>query len=178
MIKSYIVAFNFLLLSLTLYSQSNLVPNPGFELYSSCPTNASQITNALPWFQPYLGVSSTDYFNVCSSNSVVQVPNNYFGHQPARTGNGYAGFGAWSETMDIREYLEVELIDSLIQGTGYCVSFYVSLPEQFHYACDGVGAYFSTNAIYYSSPFYGVLNFQLQSKHPTKYILLNKTFEC
>ena len=144
------------------YAQVNLVPNPGFELYSVCPNLDGQITNAVPWFQPYLGASSTDYFNSCSLGMIVSIPINFVGYQQPKGGNGYAGFLTWSVSFDSREYLEVELTDSLIIGNEYCVSFYVNLPENFKTASDGVGAYFSQNPVYYSTPFYGVLNFQPQ----------------
>src|SRR5439155_4534041 len=30
----------------------NLVPNPGFESFTSCPNSISQLNLAAPWFQP------------------------------------------------------------------------------------------------------------------------------
>lgn len=149
-----------------LYSQNNLVPNPGFELYSNCPSNLSQINNATHWFQPFIGGVSTDYFHQCSTNTLSGIPSNYFGYQYAHNGIGYAGIQTWSGTFNIREYLEIELTDSLIQGSTYCVSMYISLPESFKMGTDGIGAYFSSNSIYYSAPFFGVLNYQPQIQNP------------
>lgn len=152
------------------YSQ-NLVPNPGFELFITCPSGMGKIDNAIPWFQPYTGgASSTDNYNSCTSNWLNTVPTNYSGYQYPMSGTGYAGFQTWYMT---REYLEVQLIDSLVQGQEYCVSFYVSLPERFMLASDGVGAYFSTNAVYYSTPFYGVLPLQPQVENPSGNIIVD-----
>ena len=122
--------------------------NHSYETYNICPNNVDKIANAVPWFQPFTPGSSTDYFNSCTTNAFVSVPANFIGYQFARTGNGYAGFQTWSGTFDIREYLEVELTDSLIQGIQYCVSFYVSLPEVVYFGTDGVGTYFSINPVY------------------------------
>src|SRR5580692_4077770 len=66
----------------------NLVPNPGFEDYTSCPNSVSELDLAAPWFQPTAGTS--DYFNVCGASS-VGVPNNFAGSQPAHGGQAYAG---------------------------------------------------------------------------------------
>ena len=157
------------------YSQNNLVPNPSFESYSTCPNNGGQIIKAIPWFQPYTPGSSTDYYNSCATNALLSVPANSLGLQFAKTGDGYAGFQTWSGTFDIREYLEVELTDSLIQGTQYCVSFYVSLPEGFGCGTDGVGAYFSQNPVYYASPFFGVLPLQPQMENPSGNVIIDTT---
>ena len=140
------------------------MPNPSFEIYDSCPTSSGQITEAIPWFQPFMGASSTDYFNACAAIG-LSVPINVAGYQSAFNGVGYAGFISWKATS-VREYLEIELLDSLISGTEYCISFYISLGDMSMYACDGVGAYLSKFPIYYSSPFYGVLSFQPQIDNP------------
>ena len=66
----------FFLIANTNYAQVNLVPNGDFETYNSCPTGASQITKAIPWFQPFTPQSSTDYFNICYTGNYVGVPNN------------------------------------------------------------------------------------------------------
>jgi hypothetical protein len=42
----------------------NLIPNPGFEDYTSCPTYAEEIAKAFPWKNLTL---STDYFNACNT---------------------------------------------------------------------------------------------------------------
>ncbi len=125
----------------------NLVPNPSFENYSSCPTNNSQINLATPWIDP-TGASS-DYFNSCATGlSSVSVPFNGFGYQKARNGDAYAGFYVFANSgSNYREYIQVGLIDSLTAGVIYRTSFYVSSADNFKYSSDGVGAYFSKIAI-------------------------------
>jgi OmpA-OmpF porin, OOP family len=66
----------------------NLVPNPSFETYSSCPEGISEVDLAVPWINPTFGTS--DFFHSCSSN-FVDVPYNFFGFQYAHTGEGYGG---------------------------------------------------------------------------------------
>ncbi|TND07533.1 MAG: hypothetical protein FD123_3085 [Bacteroidetes bacterium] len=82
----------------------NLVPNPGFETYTSCPAAMiGEIFKATPWVNH---LNSNDYFNVCGAASVL-VPNNTLGNQPARTGNAYGGFIPVSGT--VRECMRVPL---------------------------------------------------------------------
>jgi hypothetical protein len=124
----------------------NLVPNPSFETYSSCPIGPNQVGLATPWLDPTLG--SSDFFNACSTNPWVDVPNNFNGmggFQYAKTGNGYLGFFAYAQFS--REYIQVPLIDSLSSGVIYRVEFYVNLGNIEKYAIDVIGAYLSPTAI-------------------------------
>jgi OOP family OmpA-OmpF porin len=68
-------------------AQINLVPNPSFEIYNTCPNSGGQITYATGWFTATLG--SPDYFNSCSAG--YGVPSNGFGYSNAQDGNAYAG---------------------------------------------------------------------------------------
>jgi hypothetical protein len=108
------------------FAQVNLVPNPSFENYTACPNNASQITYASPWFQPSTG--TPDYFNSCANPaSTVSIPVNALGHQYAHSGNAYSGIIVFAQ--DYREYIEVPLTNTLVAGTKYYISFYVSLSD-------------------------------------------------
>ncbi|MEP7169859.1 MAG: T9SS type A sorting domain-containing protein [Bacteroidota bacterium] len=96
---------------------------------------------------------SPDYFNACYPDSLStnghDVPVNYFGNQTARTGVAYVGlileffFGA----NNLREYVQVQLTDSLEPGQKYVVSFYVSISDSTSIAVNDIGAYFSDTAI-------------------------------
>ena len=146
-----------LLLSLNVartFAQVNLVPNPGFESYIHCPSWSAQIDSSFPWFQPNIFGSSTDYFNSCSINPQISVPNNYFGNQTAKSGSAYAGFVLYCNlTLGYREYLEVMLTDSLIQGETYCVMFHiVSAKTNSKYGIDAIGAYLSVDSVLYNDP--------------------------
>jgi len=139
-----ILIVSFFILSGSLDAQ-NLVPNPSFEDYTSCPTSVAQITLATPWVTPTTG--SPDYFNACATSSYCSVPTNFFGNQIPRTGDAYAqavfypSFGA-----DFREYSQVKLISPLIAGQTYDVSFYTSLQDKAARASNNIGIYISTVA--------------------------------
>jgi hypothetical protein len=148
----------------TLFAQPiNLVPNPSFEVYDTCPNlsnfGSGPITVAIPWFQPNLYASSTDYFNICdtliNSNG---VPNNFMGYQQAYTGNGYAGIALlYGLPGTTREYLEVPLLDSLKLGKKYCVSFYLVSSNLAKYITGTIGCYFSNSIVLYNSSTFGLL---------------------
>ncbi len=147
-------------------AQPNLVPNYSFENYSACPVAGGQIGNAYPWFQPYFGVgfSSTDYYNACNNtiNGALGVPMNLGGYSAANTGFAYAGITTFSAGADNREYLEIQLIDSLQMSQNYCLSFYISLADGFKYGTDAIGIYLSHDSVTYISPPYGVLSLNPQ----------------
>jgi hypothetical protein len=126
-----------------LYAQ-NLVPNPSFESYTTCPTNFGQIVNSINW---QAVISSPDYFNSCSSYSNISVPANFFNSnfQSARTGNGYAGFitlGLY--TYNTRENISVPLISSLVNGNNYLVKFYVAAAQAYKLASNNIALNFSS----------------------------------
>jgi gliding motility-associated-like protein len=150
--KPFLIIHLLFILHVNLWAQSvigssmNLTRNYSFENYSSCPISDGLLFLATPWISP---TSATpDYFNECSSNAQSSVPTSTFGHRWPRTGKGYAGFITYVNGMpETREFIQVELSDSLIQGKLYCVGFYVSLGETFDYSSNGLSAYFSTTPI-------------------------------
>ena len=166
-----ILVSSFFILLNDLCGQANLVPNPSFEYYSSCPINPGDILMAEPWVDPTLATS--DYFNICNG-SVVGVPTTLGGNQDAHTGVGYAGFDTYITPGSYREYVQVKLNDTLIIGKRYCVNFYVSLSDTEQYAVDRIGAYISTNAITCGPPGFGcILNYIPQIENPVFNILAN-----
>ena len=58
----------------------NLVPNPSFEDYCSCPDNSGQVYRAIGWTS--FG-NSSDYFNCCAPPGAQSVPLNPSGYQCA-----------------------------------------------------------------------------------------------
>lgn len=125
----------------------NLVPNPSFELKTSCPTGISgfQITGVTVWTSPT--TASPDYFHTCAtSGSGVSVPSNMFGNEAPHTGQAYAGFKLRSMNQ-YREYLETPLTSPLVAGVAYNVSFYVSLADNSQWAIDKLGAYLSVGPV-------------------------------
>ena len=125
----------------------NLVPNPSFEYFTSCP-KFQEFYKLTPW----CGLSGgEDSYNVCF-NSIggaggTGVPYGFFGFQYARTGNGMGSFiviRIGSGTQDNREYIHVPLTKSLQAGKTYCGAMYLNLYNQSKYATDKAGMYFSS----------------------------------
>lgn len=104
----------------------NLVPNPSFEDYDTCPTSSDQINYASGWY----GFSS-ECFNSCgpSGSFSFGVPSNFLGHQDASTGNAYGGLYTHAGAKNYREHIGRKLHTPLIAGTRYFISFKVSLAD-------------------------------------------------
>ncbi len=115
--------------SLISFSQINLVPNPSFELYDTCPNFLSQIHRSTNF---YPTLNTPDYFNSCAPISFpsVSVPYNYFGYRSPASGNAYAGIIAKMSGSVYSEHIGVELLTPLQVGFKYFISFKVSLAGQ------------------------------------------------
>lgn len=122
--KLIIVTF-FVLYNSFFYSQ-NLVENPSFEDYSSCPDTPGQIGNASNW---YISSGTADYFNSCSPTNTFNTPSNEFGYIQPVSGTAYAGFATWSSANPVspnKEIIRGTLTAPLVQGQTYYASFYIS----------------------------------------------------
>lgn len=155
--KSIIIFFTacFIVISPTFYSQTNFVPNPSFETYSTCPNSIGIIPSN--WFN--FG-GSPDYYNSCAnftSSPSVGVPSNWIGYQSAYDGNGYIGISTYYSGSQ-REYIASSLSQTLNIGTKYFVSAYISRQDTSNgsvgNACSAsnFGFKFSTVAFSYSTP--------------------------
>ncbi len=150
-------------------TQTNLVYNGDFEIYDTCPNIQSQpytnqIKYCLGWDKPTAATS--DYYNACDNSTffkLVGVPQNAFGFQEARSGNGYCGFYTHTDTIWY-EYITGTLNQQLKNNQKYILRFYLSLAEISRISSSKIGAYFSNNAI--SLPTYSAsLNFSPQVKN-------------
>ncbi|HLF63279.1 MAG TPA: hypothetical protein VI603_05990, partial [Saprospiraceae bacterium] len=131
----------------------NLVPNPSFEVYDTCPDNWLQFGDpfpSIPWVQG--NGASADYFNICAPWQTVGVPVNYFGEQDAVSGYAYGGFFGRAGPDDYREYIMAPLDTPLTAGVGYYVFLYVS-PSDDRCAIKTIGALFTRDP-----PEYGVID--------------------
>lgn len=148
----YIFLIALLLIRNPINAQQNLVPNYSFELLNSCPINAGQLSKLQLWHSASLG--SPECFNACydstHSNAGVGTPQNFFGNESPYSGNGYVGIVV-GKLADFREYIEVELLDSLLAGNRYIFKMFVSLSDSSFYSCNSIGAYLSTSDIFYNS---------------------------
>jgi len=119
-----------LIISISVKAQ-NLVPNPSFEEYTTCPGGDSELYFTKYW-KNY--GASPDYYNSCCLYLMAAgVPNNFCGHQYAQDGNAYAGIGGTFDTR-IRELIGIQLLQPLVIGKRYYVSFYASLTLNPSYA--------------------------------------------
>ncbi|HTA27790.1 MAG TPA: hypothetical protein VK809_08375, partial [Bacteroidia bacterium] len=114
---------------IALKAQTNLVQNPSFEIYDTCPKLQDEISYAVGW-NHFDG--TPDYFNACCpfTTSSFCVPYNWGGYQQAASGVAYSAFGAYSlnyHSNTIREFSGGILSAPLSIGTKYFVSFKVSL---------------------------------------------------
>ena len=125
----------------------NLVSNPSFESYTTCPFSFGQGNYATSWDIPTTGTS--DYYNSCAPPVFpsVNVPYTQLGYKAALTGSGYGGIIPYSAAPDYREYLQVPLTSPLVAGQPYLVKFHVSLADTAGLAIDRIGAYLSVGAV-------------------------------
>jgi hypothetical protein len=134
-------------------AQINLVPNPSFEIYDTCPNYESEVYRNANWMS--FGGSS-DYFNSCSQswNYHVGVPKNVFGFQKPASGNAYCGLLSFVNStpyINLKEFIGCQLINPLSIGEKYFLSFKISLSDSSHFATNKIGALFTN--IKYSESF-------------------------
>lgn len=162
----------FLLSHWMLSSGQNLVPNPSFEELNNCPTSSGLLVNATSWINPNL--KSPDLYHACAGSDCdgppfVCVPDNWTGSQTPFTGDGYAGIFVGGENVS-REYIQVPLLNTLSEGQKYILTYHLSLADDYQFAIDRMGAYFSTSAVADE----GLLNFSPQMITPADLFLTNK----
>ncbi len=131
-----------------LLSQSqNLVKNYSFESYAKCPqdyTPQDMSHKLIPnWGYPTR--ATPDYFNRCSPSRAdgVSVPKNFAGESEPRTGDGYAGAILSGTDDGYREYIQGSLLEPMIKGKKYCITYYYKLASYSKFAVDQLSIYFS-----------------------------------
>lgn len=117
----------FLIFTTSLLNAQNLVPNPSFEEYLECPYSTAEFhTQVVDW---YSWQETPDYFHTCSNDFIgsAGVPGNAWGWQWPITGEAYAALATFAHhVLDIREYIAAPLIEPLVLGQEYYISFYAS----------------------------------------------------
>lgn len=123
--RSFILLF-FVFTSLLVSSQ-NLVPNGGFESFTSLPTNLGQSNRATGWNNVnnvYNGggaYATPDYYNLLGFTFPA------FGSINPNSGNGQMGmYNNISATSDFREYISTQLSCPLIVGEEYELSLFIT----------------------------------------------------
>jgi len=150
--------FKIFLLTIIYSSQQsaaqNLVRNSSFEDYITCPFELDQLNYCKFWYNPT--DASPDYFCDCPRRSTnesatgkkVGVPTNIGGFQSARTGCAYVGIINFDENyFSYREFIATKLIQTLIKGNVYKVTFYVSLSDKSDFYSTQFGVGFSGDSL-------------------------------
>jgi len=167
-----------LLVSNSILAQ-NLVPNPSFETYTTCPQNATNnIPSATPWTGPL--INNTDYYNACIAPPTYgSIP--FHGVYP-HSGNAMAGlWEAFNCAPYYREYLQAPLASALLPNNCYYVEFYIIPDTETRTFANNMAMHFSdTNYVTNSTLQCGASNMVLYLKsHILKFgnpVIINTTW--
>ena len=110
----------------------NLIQNPDFESYSTCPTSISEVDKANFWFTTII---SPDYYN-CAFVSHPDFPTTSL----AYSGTGFVGFLSYGDVNGSGEALGQLLNQALLPHQAYSISFAAKRPYMGMYAnnCSGL----------------------------------------
>ncbi|MBA3681760.1 MAG: gliding motility-associated C-terminal domain-containing protein [Bacteroidetes bacterium] len=144
--------FAFILFSLSLKSQINLIPNPSFENLNSTPTTCNNFSSLSGWYS-LIGASS--YLNSLSINNcfgcMVSSPGDNSGYQIPKSGIAKAGIvtrSLFANTGNLpfsngTNLIGVKLSNKLVKDHIYNFSMYYSLVNGVTYLSNQLSAYFS-----------------------------------
>ena len=157
--KKHLLLLIVLSSSFIVANAQNLVQNPSFETYDTCPNSDGQIKYAIGW-SSY--ASSSDYFNSCSPPYGEGVPYTLVGFQYAHTGIAYAGeyFYAPTSSSAYREDMGTTLLTPLTIGTKYYVTFWVNL-------CSTDTNYGGNTAVNKEGALFSTVQYSINSPAPT-----------
>lgn len=156
------ILFSVLVLVFPLIAKGqNLVQNPSFEDYVSCPNIYDEFYKVAAWYNPTLG--TPDYLNACA-NVIVSIPENTFGYENARTGQAYSHLFLYDIFSEYREYIAVELTKPLVNGQCYTFEMYCSSADKDRYRTDAVQVLFSPYGLHQATP--EILPFTPQIENP------------
>lgn len=135
------------ILSSAILSAQNIVPNPSFQLYDTCPDAAGEVHYCKYW--NVANNSTPDYFTTCTANSYISIPSNFAGYQNAP--NAYVGVETYDEGGDWREYVTTS-IPALTIGATYKVSLKLSFGDKCEYKTVPPQIFFHINASINNTP--------------------------
>ncbi len=139
----------------------NLVTNPGFEQYKTCPEkHTNKLVTGYQFVPRWYTVSdaSPDYFNACSKNEQVWVPKNFAGNMKTRSGNGYIGLILKCDPIyypadeNYTEHIQNRLVSTLKKDKYYCFEIWICLGKNATIAARDFGIYFSKERINFPNP--------------------------
>jgi type IX secretion system substrate protein len=132
----------------------NICLNGNFDNYTTSPYDYAQTCFASGWVSPsgtcFLipGTGSPDYYNTNGSGG-ANPPNTWWATVMPHSGGGMEGFVTWyaNSTPDYREYISRQLSSSMIPGTQYEISCWVTngVSSLHDVGTDKLGFYFSNS---------------------------------
>ena len=157
------IFFFIFLISKNIFAQ-NLIKNPSFELFSTCPNVNNLNGRITDWngFSP----GDASAFSTCGAVS-DRVPDNSYGNQSPHTGNTYACIMVknWEFDPNKRMYIQGTLSRTLLKDTIYCISYYVSLCDRALGAIQNIDLYLSDTLLDWNNGIaYTLLNISPQIK--------------
>ena len=130
--------FTLLLVSLVSYGQ-NLIPNPSLESNSGIPSDVEQLSLCNAWGNAQSETEKSDYFHVNGGLS-ADLPSTPVAVVNAHEGDAILGFTATGKSgSNIREYIDVQLLQQLEIGKKYKVSFFITNGQVHQYSFGGYG---------------------------------------
>lgn len=130
-------------------SAQDLIPNGSFEQVLLCPDFQSQLDRTAFWFDPS-EMGTPDYYHACAANAWFETPQSTVGFQEPVDGEAYAGiflWMGWAATEEVREYLEVELTEALVENRCYRFRLRVNLADFSGFTTDAFGMRFYTDSV-------------------------------
>lgn len=149
--KSVFLIVILFLFSFQMLISQNLVPNDGFEDYSSCNITYGDEHIAVGWkdviVQP--GNYGADYFTKCAGNG-FSVPSNVWGYQEPLAGRSYMVVATASPRIgsNYRENIYTKLSKKLKPNTPYVITFSLSKTDVTQYSSNNFGVKFSEDSLF------------------------------
>lgn len=154
MVKVLIIIF--MMFSIFLDGQNNILQNGDFEKIVLCPQNHTKYLSTdtnkilLPHWH-FINRSTPDFFHRCSNDSDVGIPCNFAGCSEPLSGNGYIGMilrvdsHYYQYNKGYVEHIATEIFPSLDRNHFYLVKFFYKLAPNSGIASNGLGVYFSAS---------------------------------
>ena len=145
----------------------SLIPNGGFETYSSLPNDdcgwvlATGWTNAATTGECNTSNGTPDYFHLQGTGPFAALPLNYFSNVQPFEGDAVMGLGGYVNLVtNAREYISIQLSSPLVVGNEYNLSFSMAIgtPQVGGVYADGWGFLLSTGPVFQPAGTNGLIN--------------------
>lgn len=194
-VSCFIITGIILLASNSILQAQNLVPNPSFEVYDTCPHYDDDIKYAIGWSKYSYGRfagqpfnTTPDYYNACATYGGMSVPYTPEGYRPDPRGcHAFAGLVMQEIGVpNYREYIGIQLTQSLFIGQKYFISFYaaaalIRVPKYFYGMwSNNIGLNLSTKSCNSRNAYlpqnHAILNSSVIIKDTIKWYLISGSF--